>query len=109
MVFSSTSTAVTRVGSGSRGTSWMVCWMIVAFAETGVTNRKPMRNTKKTGAMTKMKMTTQVGVSRSSLILKKISQNTTHSVIKTRIAAVMALRSYRYQEAPWVVLVGMAP
>src|SRR5215471_6485507 len=73
--------------------------MIVAFAETGVTNRKPTRNTEKTGSMTKTKMTTQVGVSRSSLSLKKTSQNTAHIAMRTRIAAVMALRSC--QEAAW--------
>lgn len=47
------------------------------------------------------------GVSRSSLSLKKTSQNTVASATRTRIAAVMALRPY--QGAPWVALVGMAP
>jgi hypothetical protein len=46
----------------------------VAFAELGVTNRKPMRNTKQRWSTTNAKMIAQPGVSLNSFSLKKTSQ-----------------------------------
>jgi hypothetical protein len=47
-VFALTSTAVTSVGSGNRGTSWIVCWMTLASVEYGVMKCMPIRNTRTT-------------------------------------------------------------
>ena len=73
-VSGSTSTAVTRVGWGSRGMSWIVCWITRASVEYGVTKRRPMRKISRTWRPMKAETTAHAMLAWIRLNRKKTSQ-----------------------------------
>ena len=74
--FGSTSTAVTSVGSGSRGVSWIVCWMTRASVEVGDTKRRPIRKMMPRCSTKKVEKKPQGMLNFSHLNLKNTSQTT---------------------------------
>ena len=75
--FCSTSTAVTSVGSESRGVSWIVCWITFASVEYGVTKRRPIMKMISRCRPTKPETTPHAMLNLIHLNLKKTSQTRT--------------------------------
>ena len=72
--FGSTSTAVTSVGSDSRGVSWIVRWITRASVDVGATKRRPMRKMMPRCSTKKVEKKPHGIVNFSHLNLKNTSQ-----------------------------------